>query len=209
MELYEIASIRRFAGIAIDAVPDGTTICRFRHLLERHQLTEKLFVSIQFYLSEHNLILNEGTIVDASIICAPSSTKNKDHKRDPEMKSTKKGNQWYFGMKVHVGTDKQGRAHSIAVTYASVHDSQIMDDLIHGKENEVYGDKAYADEERKQQMESKGMTWRVSRKAKQGKKLNCADQSFNHKSNQPRARVEHLFGVVKNLWGYRNRLKSH
>ncbi len=201
--LYDIASMRVFAGIDIDSIPDETTICRFRHLLERHHLTEKLFVTIQSYLSAHELILSEGTIVDATIISAPSSTKNKDRKRDPEMKSTKKGNQWYFGMKVHIGTDKQGRAHSIAVTDARVHDSKLLDDLVHGEEDEVYGDKAYADEDRKQQMESQGVTWRVSRKAKRGRKLNCADTSFNRKSNRTRARVEHLFGVVKHLWGYR------
>lgn len=201
--LYEIASMRRFAGIGIDAVPDETTICRFRHLLERHNLTQKLFITIQSYLSDHDLILSQGTIVDASIISAPSSTKNKDRKRDPDMKSTKKGNQWYFGMKVHVGTDKQGRAHSVAVTDAGVHDSQLMDDLLHGEEDEIYGDKAYADDQHQQQLESKGVTWRVSRKAKKNKKLNCADQSFNRKSNRTRAKGEHLFGVVKHLWGYR------
>jgi IS5 family transposase len=201
--LYDITSMRGFAGLDIDSIPDETTICRFRHLLERKRLTEALFDTIQSYLSAHELILSEGTIVDASIISAPSSTKNKDRKLDPDMKSTKKGNQWYFGMKVHIGTDKQGRAHSIAVTDARVHDSQVMDDLVHGEEDEVYGDKAYADEERKQQMESQGLTWRVSRKANRGKKLNCADTSFNRKSNRTRARVEHLFGVVKHLWGYR------
>lgn len=201
--LYDIAPMRCFAGLGLDAIPDETTICRFRHFLERHRLTEKLFGQIQHYLSEHDLLLSEGTIVDASIISAPSSTKNQDRKRDPDMKSTKKGNQWYFGMKVHVGTDKQGRAHSVAVTDAGVHDSQVMDDLIHGEEQEIYGDKAYADDDHKQQHESEGVTWRVSRKAKRNKKLNCADQSFNRKSNRTRARVEHIFGVVKHLWGYR------
>ena len=201
--LYDVVSMRGFAGVDMDSIPDETTICRFRHLLERHRLTEKLFVTVQSYLSDHGLILSEGTIVDASIISAPSSTKNKDRQRDPDMKSTKKGNQWYFGMKVHVGTDKQGRAHSVVVTDAGAHDSQLMDDLLHGEEDEVYGDKAYADDEHKQQLESQGVTWRVSRKAKRNKKLNCADQSFNRKSNRTCARVEHIFGVVKHLWGYR------
>ena len=136
--LYYIASMRGFAGLDMDSIPDETTICRFRHLLERHRLTEKLFVTIQLYLSDHELILSEGTIVDASIISAPRSTKNKARKRDADMASTKKGNQWFFGMKVHVGTDRQGRAHSIAVMDASVHDSQVMDDLVHGEGNEVY-----------------------------------------------------------------------
>lgn len=201
--LYEIASMRQFARIDLDTIPDETTICRFRHFLERHGLTQKLFTQTQQYLSDQGLILSEGTIVDASIISASSSTKNKDRKRDPEMKSAKKGKQWYFGMKVHVGTDKQGRAHSMAVTDASVHDSKLLDDLLHGDEDEVYGDKAYADDERKQQMQAQGITWRVSRKGRRGRKLNCADQSFNRKSNRTRARVEHIFGVVKHLWGYR------
>ena len=104
---------------------------------------------------------------------------------------------------MHVGTDKQGRAHSIVVTDAGVYDSQVMDDLIHGEEDEGYDDKAYADEEQKQHLESKGVTWRVSRKVRRNKKLNCADHSFNRKSNRTRAKVEHIFGVVKYLWGYR------
>jgi IS5 family transposase len=149
------------------------------------------------------MILNEGTIVDASIVSAPSSTKNKERQRDPEMKQTKKGNQWYFGMKMHIGSDTRGRVHSIVVTDASVHDSTVAEDLIHGEENELYGDKAYANADRKEAYEAAGVTWRVNRKAKRGKKLNCADRSFNRKSNRTRAKVEHAFGVVKHLWGYR------
>ena len=141
--------------------------------------------------------------MDATIISAPSSTKNEKRERDPQMKQTKKGNQWHFGMKVHVGTDEQGRAHSVAVTDASVHDSQVMDDLLHGDEDVVYGDKAYASAERKAQLEASGVICRINRKARRGKKLNCADRSFNRKSNRTRARVEHIFGVVKHIWGYR------
>lgn len=201
--LYDITSMRRFAKLSMEDIPDETTILRFRHRLERNKLTEKLFRKTEKYLSERDLILNEGTIVDATIIAAPSSTKNQDKKRDPEMKQTKKGNEWYFGMKIHVGTDKQGRAHSAAVTDAGVHDSQMMDDLLHGEESEVYGDKAYASKTRKDAMEKEGVCWRVNRKARRGKKLNIADRSFNKKSNRTRSRVEHIFGVVKNLWGYR------
>jgi IS5 family transposase len=201
--LYDITSMRLFAGLSLDTIPDESTILRFRHLLERKHLTQKLFRKTEKYLSERNLILSEGTIVDATIISAPSSTKNQDRKRDPQMKQTKKGNQWYFGMKVHVGTDKQGRAHSIVVTDASVHDSQVIDDLLHGEEQEVYGDKAYASAERRRELENRGVTCRINRKARRGKKLNCADKSFNTKSNRTRAKVEHLFGVVKHLWGYR------
>lgn len=114
--------------------PDESTILRFRHRLERNQLTENLFRKTEKHLSGRNLILNEGTIVDAAIIAAPSSTKNKDQCRDPDMKQTKKGNGWHFGIKVHVGTEPQGRAHSVKVSDAEVHDSQVMDDLLHGEE---------------------------------------------------------------------------
>jgi len=201
--LYDIEAMRRFAQVNLDEVPDETTICKFRHYLERHKLTQKLFQLTEQYLSDKNLILSEGTIVDATIISAPSSTKNKERRRDPEMKQTKKGNEWYFGMKAHIGSDTQGRVHSVMVTDASVHDSVVMDDLLHGDEKTIYGDKAYANAHRKAEQEDRGVTWRVNRKASRGKKLNCADHAFNRKSNRVRSRVEHAFGVVKNLWGYR------
>lgn len=200
--LYDIEAMRRFAGVDLDGIPDETTICKFRHLLERHSLTEKLFSKSEQYLSDKGLLLSEGTIVDASIISAPSSTKNKDQARDPDMKQTKKGNQWHFGMKMHIGTDTQGRVHSVAVTDAAVHDSTVMEDLVHGEETVVYGDKAYASEQRQADYESRGVEWRVNRKAKRNRKLNCADKAFNRKSNRTRARVEHTFGVIKHLWGY-------
>ena len=201
--LYDRESMRRFAGLDIESIPDETTILQFRHFLERHRLTEKLFEISTAYLSERGLLLSEGTIVDATIISAPSSTKNQQRQRDPEMKQTKKGNTWHFGMKAHIGTDTQGHIHSVAVTDASVHDSQIFEDCLHGEEDTLYGDKAYANEERKQAAEANGITWRVNRKARRGKKLNCADRSFNKKSNRVRAHVEHAFGIVKHLWGYR------
>jgi IS5 family transposase len=201
--LYDIESMRRFAGIDIDHVPDESTILKFRHLLERHHLTSKIFGVSEKYLSNRGLILSEGSIVDATIISAPCSTKNREKKRDPEMKQTKKGNTWHFGMKAHVGTDTEGRVHSVVVTDASVHDSQVMDDCLHGEEKSIYGDKAYSNKETQQKAEASGKTWRVHRKARRGKKLNCADRSFNKKSNKIRARVEHIFGIIKNLWGYR------
>ena len=125
--LYDVESMRRFAGVNINGVPDETTICKFRHFLEHHGLTEALFRQTKRYLSKRGMIVNEGTIVDATIIHASSSTKNKDRKRDPEMASTKKGNTWHFGMKAHVGADMKGRVHSVVTTPASVHDSQAMD----------------------------------------------------------------------------------
>ena len=201
--LYDVESMRRFAGVGINGVPDETTICKFRHFLEHHGLTEALFRQTKRDLSRRGMIVNEGTIVDATIIHAPSSTKNKDRKRDPEMASTKKGNTWHFGMKAHVGADVKGRVHSVVTTPASVHDSQAMDACLHGKEKTIYGDKAYADQTRKEQAEANDVEWRVLRKARRGKRLNCADVSFNKKSNRTRARVEHPFGIIKHLWGYR------
>jgi len=204
--LYDIESMRRFAGIDLeaDAVPDETTILHFRHLLERHELTKKIFRETQCYLMEKGLLIREGTIVDATIINAPSSTKNRENKRDKEMKQTKKGNQWYFGMKAHVGTDTdRGLVHSIVVTNAAVHDSRVMDELLHGEELSVYGDKAYASKEKKKDYESRGIEWCVKRKAKRGQQLTPEDKEYNHRQGQVRAKGEHAFLVVKHLWQYR------
>lgn len=200
--LYDTESMRRFVGVDLDSIPDESTILRFRHRLEREGLTAKLSQKVEGYLSEHGLIVNEGTIVDATIIGASGSTKNAEKKRDPEMKPTRKGNQWYFGMKAHVGTDTHGRVHSVVVTDASVHDSQMMEELVHGEEEVVYGDKAYADAGKQARFEESGVEWRVNRKGSNRRKLNIADRSFNRKNNRTRARGEHAFRIVKDLWGY-------
>jgi IS5 family transposase len=203
--LYDIESMRRFAdiNIEVDVIPDETTILNFRHLLERHNLTKQIFEKTKRYLSEKGLLLREGTIVDATIINAPSSTKNQDKTRDKEMRQTKKGNQWYFGMKAHVGTDTgRGLAHSIVVTDAAVHDSQVMDELLHGEEEVVYGDKAYASEEKKKEYEARGVKWCVNLKANRGHQLNQEEVECNHKRSQIRAKGEHAFLVVKHLWRY-------
>ena len=178
-------------------------ICKFRHLLEQHELTKKLLELSQRHLAARGILVQEGTIVDATIITAPSSTKNQARARDPEMKSTKKGNTWHFGMKAHIGTDTEGRVHSVEVTAANVHDSTMMEQCMHGKQKQIYGDKAYACAVRKKEAEGRGVVWRVSRKSTTKRKLNCADRSFNKKSNRTRARVEHPFGIIKHLWGYR------
>ena len=155
--------MRRFAKVDLESIPDEATICRFRHYLEARNLAKKLFQVTEQYLSERGLILSEGTIVDASIISAPSSTKNEKRERDPEMKQTKKGNQWHFGMKTHIGTDLNGRIHSVVVTEASVHDSVVMDDLLHGDEDEIYGDKAYANDEKRKQAAAANSIVQISR----------------------------------------------
>ena len=203
--LYDIESMRWFAdiNIEVDVIPDETTILNFRHLLERHNLTKQILEKTKRYLSEKGLLLREGTIVDATIINAPSSTKNQNRTRDKEMRQTKKGNQWYFGMKAHVGTDtSRGLAHSVVVTDAAVHDSQVMDGLLHGEEEAVYGDKAYASEEKKREYEAKGIEWCINRKANRGQQLSQEAMECNHKRSQIRAKGEHAFLVVKHLWCY-------
>ena len=204
--LYDTEPLRRFAGIelGVDAVPDESTILGFRHLLEKHNLAARLFEATCGYLEENGLLLREGTIVDATLIDAPSSTKNAGGKRDPEMSSTRKGNQWYFGMKAHTGTDPVNRiVHTVVATTASVHDSRVMGDLLHGEEAEVYGDKAYADEGKRKDFEERGVKWRVHKKASRGKTLNKRDTQRNRRMSKTRARCEHPYHVVKCIFGYR------
>lgn len=145
--MYDSRAMRHFVGIDLgrEPAPDETTVCKFRHLLEAHNLGDRLFALINDYLQENGLKVSTGTIVDATIIDAPSSTKNKEGKRDPEMHQTRKGNQWYFGMKGHIGVDSQTKLiHSVAATAANVHDSQLLGDLLHGEETRVWGDSTYA-----------------------------------------------------------------
>lgn len=145
--LYDSRALRQFVGIDLgrEPVPDETTICMFRHLLEAHQLGEQLFVRIREHWVKQGLQVSRGTIVDATIIAAPSSTKNRTKERDPERHQTKKGNQWYFGMKAHIGVDRRTkRIHSVAATAANVHDSQMLPRLLHGQETRVWGDAAYS-----------------------------------------------------------------
>ena len=204
--LYDSEAMRRFARIdlAADAIPDETTILNFRHLLERHRLTERIFERAKGYLSEKGLLVREGTIVDATIINASPSTKNATRTRDPEMKQTKKGNQWYFGMKAHVGTNpRRGLVHSVVVTNAGVHDSQVIEELLHGEERALYGDKAYADKGKMEAFESRGIEWHIDRKGTAGHPLTPMDQDWNREQHRTRAKGEHAFLVVKHLWGYR------
>ena len=144
--LIEVPTMRRFAGIELisDRIPDETTILTFRHLLEKHGLGEQIFEVVKAHLSARGMTMRQGTIVDATLIAAPSSTKNKEGKRDPEMHQTKKGNQWYYGMKIHIGVDKDsGLIHSVATTAANVHDLTPVAELLHGDEEVVYGDAGY------------------------------------------------------------------
>jgi IS5 family transposase len=199
--LYDIESMRRFAGIELlgHDIPDETTILRFRHLLEQHQLTERIFAEIRSLLEEKRLLLKSGTIVDATIIAAPPSTKNEQKARDPEMHQTKKGKDWHFGMKAHIGTDRHGIVHSLSTTAANVSDITQMPELLHGEEREVFGDQAYWSEAHRQAALAKGIRYRVNRRSPH---LSEYQRFINRRRSAARARVEHVFHVVKRLWGF-------
>jgi transposase, IS5 family len=204
--LYDIQSMRAFAGLELgrDAIPDETTILNFRHLLERHDLTKAIFESVAEHLAAKGELLRGGTIVDATLIAASPSTKNKEQKRDPEMTQSKKGNQWYFGMKAHVGVDaKSGLVHTAGVTTGKVHDAKVMASLIREDDTAVYGDKGYASDAKKRAAEDAGVLWRVKEKAKPGRKLTQRQRARNRRFGKVRAKVEHVFRVLKCQFGYR------
>jgi transposase, IS5 family len=203
--LYDSEAMRRFAGIELgdDRIPDETTILNFRHLLERQGLTEAIFAEVNAHLADKGITLRSGTLVDATIIDAPASTKNKAGKRDPEMTSTKKGNDWYFGMKAHIGVDADsGVTHSLQTTTAKVHDSQVWDDLLHGGETSVWADKGYVSAEREAAFQGPGKFWGVMRKAPKGGALNPIEADINRIIAMVRAKVEHPFRVIKRQFGY-------
>ncbi len=201
--LYDIESMRRFAGIELaeDVIPDESTVLRFRHLLERHQLSERIFAEIRTLLEERRLLLKSGTIVDATIIAAPPSTKNAARARDPEMHQTKKGKDWHFGMKAHVGTDRRGIVHSLTTTPANVHDSTQIAQLLHGQEREVFGDQAYWNETHRQGAVAAGIRYRINRRPT-SRPLSEHQRALNRLRSRARARCEHVSHVVKRLWGF-------
>jgi len=203
--LCDSEAMRRFAGIELgdDRIPDETTILNFRHLLERHGLTEAIFAEVNAHLADKGITLRSGTLVDATIIDAPSSTKNKAGARDPEMSSTKKGNDWYFGMKAHVGVDAgSGVVHSLETSTARVHDSQVWGDLLHGEETSVWADKGYVSAEREAGFKGSGKVWGVMRKAPKGGALHPIDAQINRIIAMVRAKVEHPFRVIKRQFGH-------
>jgi len=202
--IYDSESMRRFAGVDLsdDVVPDESTILRFRHLLEKHELTEAIFEEVKGLLEEKGLLMKSGTIVDATIIAAPSSTKNGTQSRDPEMKQTKKGNAWHFGMKVHVGTDTRGLVHSLTTTHAAVADITQLDALLHGAERELYGDQAYWKEADRQRFRAVGVRYRVNRRGSFHRPLSEYQRQINRTRSRMRARGEHAFRIVKRLWGF-------
>lgn len=203
--IYDSESMRRFARVELgeDTVPDESTILRFRHLLEKHQLTAAIFESINELLESRRLLLRSGTIVDATIIAAPSSTKNAERARDPEMKQARKGKNWHFGMKLHVGTDVQGRVHHVRATHAAAADIGQMPHLLHGAERTIYGDQAYWKQADREAYEARAVRYRVNRRPlNRTRPLSNRWRWINRTRSRTRACGEHAFHVIKRLWGF-------
>ena len=203
--LYDSRAMRRFVGIDLgrEPVPDETTICKFHHLLEANNLGDQLFALIGEYLQESGIKVSTKTIVGATIIDAPSSTKNKEGKRDPEMRPTKKGNQWYFGMKAHMGVDSRSKLiHSVAATAANVHDSQVLPDLLHGEETRVWGDSAYAGQReviRDCAPNAKDFT---NKKGCRHQSLSEKERAKNRTKSKVRAKGELPILIMKKIFGF-------
>jgi len=203
--LLDSASLRRFVGIDLgrERVPDATTLLKFRRLLETHKLGAALFARVGQVLQDQGFKLSTGTIVDATIISAPSSTKNEQGQRDPEMHQTQKGRQWYFGMKLHIGVDSStGLAHSAVVTAANVHDKHPLPQLLHGAETQVWGDSAYASQQ--ELIASKAPAARdCTNQRVTGSGIAAElERITNRIKSTVRSRVEHVFAVVKRQWGF-------
>jgi IS5 family transposase len=205
--LYDIPAFRDFCRIDLgrERVPDATTLLNFRHLLEQHQLGAALFAKVGELLLANGMKLSGGTIVDATLIAAPPSTKNQEQSRDPEMHQSKKGNQWYFGMKLHIGVDSQsGLVHSASVSAGNVHDSQELPNLLHGEETRLYGDSAYRGEKQRERLkdiapQAKDFT---NKRAHKNRKLSDADKQTNRRKSAVRSKVEHPFLTLKRIWGF-------
>jgi transposase, IS5 family len=211
--LYDSQALQRFARIDLSAegVPDATTLRNFRHLLERHDLCQGLFTAINADLAARGLLLREGTLVDATLIAAPSSTKNVQRERDPEMHQTKKGNQWYFGMKAHIGADRDSKlVHTVVVSAANVADITKTAQLLHGQETQVHADAGYTGVEKRAEIVALGrqIDWQIASKRGVIRALaegaeKHALQAVEKAKASVRAFVEHPFHIVKNLFGHR------
>jgi len=205
--LYDIAAFRDFCRIDLgrEPVPDATTLLNFRHLLEQHQIGAALFARIGELLQANGMKLCGGTIVDATLIAAPPSTKNREHSRDPQMHQSKKGKQWYFGMKLHIGVDSQsGLVHSASVTSGNVHDSHELPNLLHGAETRLYGDSAYRGEKQRQRLKQLAPKAKdfTNQRAHKNRPLTDADKQTNRRKSAVRSKVEHPFLILKRIWGF-------
>ncbi len=205
--LYDIAAFCDFCGIDLgrERVPDATTLLNFRHLLEEHRIGAVLFAKIGELLLANRMKLSGGTIVDATLIAAPPSTKNASGERDPEMHQSKKGNQWHFGMKLHIGVDSQsGLIHSASVTAGNVHDSQELPNLLHGEETRLYGDSAYRGAKLREQLKDLAPKAKdfTNKRAYRNRPLTEADKDTNRRKSSVRSKVEHPFLTLKRIWGF-------
>ena len=203
--LYDSASMRAFVGIdlGVEAAPDETTICKFRHLLEKHGLGKKLLYAVNEYLRVNGIKIAKGTIVDATIISAPSSTKNKDKERDPEMHQSAKGQQWYFGMKAHVGVDSKTKLiHTILASAANVADRDALPYLLHGRETRVWGDQGYQGQTEAIRARAPRATDFTNRKWRGRGWVNRTEKAKNRTKSKVRAKVEHAIGVIKRVFGF-------
>jgi transposase, IS5 family len=205
--LYDSAAFRGFVGLDLGAerAPDATTLLKFRRLLERHELGKALFAKVNGHLQASGVKVGTGTIVDATILSAPSSTKNKNQKRDPEMHQTQKGGSWYFGMKLHIGADSHsGGVHSAKVSAANTHDSQLIPSLMHGRERRLYGDSAYRGPKAHAAMRGASAQVRdfTNERGHWRRPLNEEQKLKNRTKSGVRAKVEYVFLVIKKLWGF-------
>lgn len=203
--LYESLSMREFVGIDLghEPVPDETTICKFRHLLERHELGRQIFERVGAHLQAKGFRLSTGTIVDATLIAAPSSTKNAKGQRDPEMKQSRKGKQWYFGMKAHVGVDAKSKLiHHVVSTSGAVSDGKMLPHLLHGKETAVWGDSAYTGQTKVIEEHAPWAADLTQRRGRGYKYLSQMQREINRKRSKVRARAEHAIGVIKRIFGF-------
>ncbi|TBW93115.1 IS5 family transposase [Xanthomonas citri] len=207
--LHEIPTLRRFAQLGgLDDIPDETTILNFRRLLETHGLAARMLEAVNAHLARKGQSLRSGTIVDATLIAAPSSTKNADHARDPEMHQTRKGNQWYFGMKAHIGVDEfSGLVHHVHCTAANVADVTVTHALLHGKEDSVFGDSGYTGADKRQELrDCQAVFFIAARPSTMGSIGNtrerAREQRWEHFKASVRAKVEHPFRVIKRQFGY-------
>ena len=203
--LYDSMVMRQFAGIDLgrEPVPDETTVCKFRHLLEEHELGAQILHTVNLYLQSKGVKITTGTIVDATIIHAPSSTKNREQKRDEEMHQTKKGNQWYFGMKAHVGVDSKTKLiHSAVATAANVADSTVLPDLLHGDETKVWGDQAYRGQTEAIREVAPAAQDMTNQRYRYKDRVDEIEREKNRTKSRVRSKVEHVFGVMKLKFGF-------
>lgn len=205
--IYDRLSFQRFLGFDCfgGVVPDESSICRFRHILEQHGLAQEMLQVVNEYLAEKGLVLQSGTIVDATLLAAPLSKKNKAKERDPEMTSTRKNNKWHFGAKGHIGVQAEGKplVHSVSFGTAKEHDKTHMTKLFHGAEKAIFGDSGYTHQDEKRGARIEGLYYGIADRGARTRPLSSAQKKRNRKHAAIRAKVEHPFQIIKDTWGHR------